>query len=190
MHPGFAREAAIIAKFKEKTGKTLEQWVELAKHSGIATSSQRRAWLKEQGLTSNYALYVEQQADGKGGGANYRPDELVNAIFAGSKEHLRPIYERILAFGLGLGGDVKVCPCATIIPFYRKHVFAQVKAPNRLRLDLGFAFGNMKASGRLIDTGGFAKKDRITHRVEIASPTDFDETVQCWFRRAYEINAD
>ena len=191
MHPGFAREAAIISKFAEKTGKTIEQWIELVKKSGLETSAQRRDWLKEQhGLTTNYAMFVAQQAEGKGGAANYHPDELVSAMFAGPKEHLRPIYEQILKFGLNLGRDVKVCPCATIVPFYRKHVFAQVKAPNRSRLDLGFAFRNMKATGKLIDTGGFAKKDRITHRVEIASPADFDETVQSWFRRAYEMNAD
>jgi hypothetical protein len=190
MHPGFAREDAIVAKFKERTGKTIEQWVELVRKSGPAGAAELREWLKERhGLTTNYAMFVAQQTEGKGGAANYHPDELVNAIFTDTKEHLRPIYEQILAFGLQLGRDVKVCPCATIIPFYRKHVFAQVKVPNCSRLDLGFAFGDMKASGKLIDTGGFAKKDRITHRVEIASPADFDESVQSWFRRAYEIDA-
>jgi hypothetical protein len=191
MHPGFAMQAKIAANFKEKTGKTIEQWVELVKESGLELNAQRRAWLKEKhGLTTNYAAFVAEQAEGQGGAANYRPDQLVNAIFAGPKDHLRPIYEDILAFGLKLGSDVKVCPCATIIPFYRKHVFAQIKAPNRSRLDLGFAFRDMKAAGRLIDTGGFAKKDRITHRVEIASAADFDQTVQDWFCRAYEMNSD
>jgi hypothetical protein len=116
----------------------------------------------------------------------YNPEQLVNGIFSGVKAGLRPLYEEILEFAVALGRDVRVCPCATIIPFYRKHVFAQAKAPNRSRIDLGFAFGDMAATGALIDTGGFAKRDRITHRIEIASQQDFNQEAKSWFRRAYE----
>jgi hypothetical protein len=119
----------------------------------------------------------------------YDPEALVEAIFSGNKAHLRPFYEEILQFGLGVADDVKVCPCATIIPFYRKHVIAQVRVPNRSRIDLGFELGDMKPVGRLIDTGGFRKKDRITHRIEISSPQDFNDEPKKWFRRAYERDA-
>ncbi|MBV8070009.1 MAG: DUF4287 domain-containing protein [Acidobacteriaceae bacterium] len=191
LHPGFAREAAVIAKFKEKTGKTFQQWVELAKKSGPPGAGAKRDWLKtEHGLTTNYAMFVAETAEGRGGSANYHPDDLVNQIFAGPKEHLRPLYEEVLNFGLALGKDVKVCPCATIIPFYRKHVFAQVKVPNRSRIDLGFAFGDLKAEGKLIDTGGFAKKDRITHRIELSSAAEFDSGAQALMRRAYEMDGN
>lgn len=120
---------------------------------------------------------------------HYDPEALVDGIFSGQKSSLRPIYEEILQFALELAPDIKVCPCATIIPFYRKHVIAQVKAPNRSRIDLAFALGDMKASGALIDTGGFAKKDRITHRIEIASPEEFNEEAKKWLRRAYDMDA-
>jgi hypothetical protein len=125
----------------------------------------------------------------KAGSEHYDPEALVDGIFSGQKSSLRPIYEEILQFALELAPDTKVCPCATIIPFYRKHVIAQVKAPNRSRIDLGFALGDMKAIGALIDTGGFAKKDRITHRMEIASPEQFNEEAKKWFRRAYDMDA-
>lgn len=119
----------------------------------------------------------------------YDPDALVDAIFSGGhKAWLRPIYDQMLAFGLALGNDVKVCPCKTIVPFYRKHVFAQIKAPNRSRLDLGLALRDLKPTGPLIDTGGFQKKDRITHRIEIHSLGDFNAEAKRWWRRAYETN--
>jgi len=118
----------------------------------------------------------------------YDPVALVNGIFSGAKEWLRPIYEDILGFSFSLGSDVRVCPCRTIIPFYRRHVFAQVKAPNRFRIDLGFALKDKRACGRLIDTGGLAKKDRITHRIEIASHSDFDEEAKRWLREAYALD--
>lgn len=183
-------EAAIVANFKQKTGRTIEEWVSLVKKSGPADPKQRREWLKEKhGLTTNYAWYVALQAEGRGGSEQYDPEGLVARIFSGNKAHLQPLYEAILRFGLSFADDVKVCPCATIIPFYRRHVIAQVRVPNRSRIYLGFALGDMKPAGKLIDTGGFAKKDRITHRIEIASPEDFDDEAKKWFRRAYERDA-
>ena len=54
---------------------------------------------------------------------------------------------------------------------------------------IGFALGDTKATGRLIDTGGFAKKDRITHRLPIADLADIDDEVKRWLRAAYDLDA-
>jgi hypothetical protein len=107
-------------------------------------------------------------------------------MFAGGKAHLRPIYDALLKLGLSVGRDVKACPCQTIVPLYRNHVFAQIKPTTRARIDFGLALGDTKAKGRLIDTGGFAKKDRITHRFAITSLKDIDDEVKRWLKVAYE----
>jgi hypothetical protein len=49
--------------------------------------------------------------------------------------------------------------------------------------------GKSKIPKRLIDTGGFAKRDRITHRIEIKTEADIDDFVRDWAQRAYELNA-
>jgi hypothetical protein len=95
----------------------------------------------------------------------------------------------LLKLGLGVGKEAKACPCQTIVPLYRNHVFAQIKPTTRTRIDLGFALGDKKATGRLIDTGGFAKKDRITHRIEITSLADIDAEVKRWLKVAYDRDA-
>jgi hypothetical protein len=56
------------------------------------------------------------------------------------------------------------------------------------RIDLGLALKNTKIPKRLIDTGGFAKKDRITHRIEITSMKDIDADVKKWLTIAYEMD--
>ena len=71
---------------------------------------------------------------------------------------------------------------------YRNHVFAQIKPATRTRIDMGFALKDMKPTGRLIDTGGFAKKDRITHRIPIGSLADIDDEVKHWLKFAYELD--
>jgi hypothetical protein len=102
---------------------------------------------------------------------------------------LRPIYDALLKVGLGTGKEAKACPCQTIVPLYRNHVFAQIKPTTQTRIDIGFALKDMKATGRLIDTGGFAKKDRITHRIPISSVNDIDDEVKHWLKVAYDLDA-
>jgi len=41
---------------------------------------------------------------------------------------------------------------------------------------------------RLINTGGFEKKDRISHRIEIASLADIDDVVKRWMKTAYDMD--
>ena len=57
------------------------------------------------------------------------------------------------------------------------------------RIDFGLALGNTKAPKRLINTGGFMKKDRITHRIEIMSIDDIDDELKRWLKKAYEMDA-
>jgi hypothetical protein len=75
------------------------------------------------------------------------------------------------------------------VPLYRKHVFAQIKPTTQIRIDFGLALGNLKTPKRLIDTGGHAKKDRITHRFEITSLKDIDDDVKLWLKVAYDRDA-
>jgi hypothetical protein len=196
VHPGVAMVQDWIADLPHKTGRTLEEWIELVKKSGPAAEKDRREWLKkEHGLGTNSAWWIAERAEGKGT-EDADPEaylkaaeQYVGAMFAGPKASLRPIYDELLKIGFELGDDVKACPCKTIVPLYRHHVFAQIKPATRTRIDLGFALGNRKATGRLIDTGGFAKKDRITHRIPITARAEIDEEVKRWLKVAYDLDA-
>jgi hypothetical protein len=192
LHPSFAREQVYRDNLASRTGKTFEQWVALAKKQKLGTVRERIAWLKsEHELTTNYARWIAEECDGGTGADAYDPDMLVKSMFA-KKPALVPLYEKLLALGLGVAPDVKACPCATIVPLFRKHVFAQLRPTTQTRIDVGFALGDPKktpAKGRLIDTGGFAKKDRITHRIEVAKPADIDATVERWLEVSYERDA-
>ena len=188
-HPGLGMEEAWIARMPEKTGKSLEEWVRLLQSSGPATEKERRQWLKtEHGVGTNYTMLIAQHSCGKNRLTDYEdPEKLVESMFVG-KEALRPVYDRLLRLGKSLGKDVKVCPCKTIVPLHRRHVFAQLKPSTKTRLDLGLALKDEPAAGRLIDTGGRAKGDRITHRIAVASVGEIDEELKRWLRRAYEMD--
>jgi len=42
---------------------------------------------------------------------------------------------------------------------------------------------------RLIDTGGLAKKDRITYRIPVTKLAEIDDEVKRWLKIAYELDA-
>ena len=196
VHPGVAIVQTAIAKLKEKNGRTLEEWISFIKESGPPTEKERREWLKTQHkLGTNYAWWLAERAEGKGmkdGDPQAylkAAEKYVEEMFTGPKAGLRPLYDKLLALGLKLGKDVKACPCKTIVPLYRKHVFAQIKPTTQTRIDFGLALGKMKTPKRLIDTGGLAKKDRITHRIPVTKLAEIDDEVKRWLKTAYELDA-
>jgi Domain of unknown function (DUF5655)/Domain of unknown function (DUF4287) len=191
IHPVYAMEDSYRKNLLERTGKTVEQWAEVVKKKGPKTGKEQREWLKdEHGVTTNYAWWIIQVVDGTYvGAADYNPEKLVDDQYTGKKAVLRPIYDKMLEIGRHLGDDVRVCPCETMVPFYRNHVFGQLKASTNTRVDLGLALGDKPAKGRLIDTGGFKKKDRITHRIPLEKFEDIDAEVLKFLKEAYDRDA-
>jgi len=196
VHPSLKMVESSMRNLQERTGRTVDQWIRYVEKNGPPTEEARRAWLKtEHGFGTNYAWWVAELSVGKGREQLDPKAYLeaaqgyVDAMFAGKRAALRPLYERLLALGLGLAPDVKACPCQTIVPLYRHHVFAEIKPATNTRIDMGFALGDLKPTGRLVDTGGFAKKNRITHRIPLTSEADIDTDITRWLKTAYQKDA-
>jgi hypothetical protein len=195
VHPGVAMVAKWVATLPEKTGRSLDEWVSLLEKEGPETEAERRAWLKvEHGFGTNHAWWIAERATK---GSSYWEDgnpevylkaavEYVEGMYAGPKSALRPLHDRLLELGRGLGPDVRVCPCKTIVPLYRENVFAQIKPATRTRIDFGLSLRGVEPAGRLLSTGGEAKGDRITHRIAVQSAADIDRELERWLRSAYE----
>ena len=195
---GFGLEARdFIRKLPEKTGKSLEQWVSWIEKKGPKSIKDRRKWLKkEYGLATNMAGWLAERTDHT---ATWEEDpetylqaatKYVEDMYSGAKAALRPIHDELIRLARSLGKDVKICPCKTIVPIYRKNVIAQIKPSTRTRIDFGLSLGDTKAKGRLVDTGGYAKKDRITHGISLTAVEEIDEKVTRWLTKAYERNSE
>jgi hypothetical protein len=142
------------------------------------------AWLAEKALARG-----KQPADDTPEGYLAQAPLLVEQMYAGPRAALRPIHDKLISLAREVGADVRICPCKTIVPLYRRHVFAQIKPATAKRIELGFALGDEPFTSRLRDTGGRAKKDRITHSVAITSLPDIDLQVKRWLKEAYERDA-
>lgn len=196
VHPGVAMVQKWVAELKEKTGRSLDEWIALIKKEGPKDDKDCREWLRtKHKLGTNSAGWLAERAAGKGGGDSDPGAYLKAAVqyveeqYSGKRTALRPLYDELLTISLGIGPEAKACPCKTIVPLYRNHVFAQIKPTTNTRIDLGFSLGKMRAPKRLINTGGYEKKDRITHRIEITKPADIDAEVKKWLKTAYDLDA-
>ena len=195
VHPGVQMTHGIISKLKEKTGRSLDEWITLAQ-SGPADEKKRVAWLKEKhGLGTNYAGWISERSFGRGMELTDPEAYLkaaqgyVDEMFAGPRAALRPLYDRLLELVFAVGPDIGVSPGKTIVPIYRHHVIAQIKPATRTRIDLGLALGDTPATNRLLDTGGLAKGDRITHRIALTDLSEIDAEVEKRLKQAYARDA-
>src|SRR6266478_2443232 len=148
VHPDVAMMEKWVAELKGKTGRSVEEWIALVKKEAPTDEKYRREWLKtKHKLGTHSAWWIAELAEGKGGDEDTMEVYLKASVrhveeqYAGPKEKLRPIFDELLTLGKSLGSDVKACPCKTIVPLYRNHVFAQIKPttkfPDRSRLRIG-----------------------------------------------------
>lgn len=199
VHPMIEYGRAIAANLPKTTGRSLEEWLVLVGAEGPAGIAARRDWLKAHGVGGTTANLIAEAAEPNGmeilepsaylgAAAGY-----VEAMYAGPKAHLRPIFEAVLAFARGLGSDVRVCPCQTIVPLYRENVFAELKPSTRARVDLGLCFKGVEgfeaAPPVIAMPDRIAKKDRIAYRIPLESVEAFDDEARGWLARAYRAAA-
>ncbi len=197
VHPGVAMVQKWIAELKPTTGRSLEEWIALTRTKGPNDEKSQREWLKVQNkLGTNAAWWIAARVAGKESEED-SPEQYLAAApayvekqYAGKKSALRPIYDELLKLGKSIGTDVKACPCLTMVPLYRNHVFAQIKPTTNTRVDFGLALTHYKGKlpKRLVDTGGLAKKDRITHRIELTDIKQIDVDLKKWLKMAYGLD--
>lgn len=197
VHPSVAYLHAILANLPQKTGRSIDEWLRLVQGTGPGSEKERRDWLRtEFKLGGTTAMIIAERAEGTADDSSdpqtylRTAEEYVEAMYAGPKSGLRVIHDELIKLGKSLGEDVKICPCKTIVPLYRNHVFAEIKPSTRTRIDLGLA---LKSSpeippARLLETGGLQTGDRITHRFAISSNDEVDHEVRRWLALAYELD--
>jgi len=177
--------ATMIANMKSKTGKTLEQWLGIAKKTGAEKHGQIVKALKaDHGLTHGYAnLVAHKLLKSDAGSKAEGGTDLVAAQYSGPKESLKPIYDAVIEAAGSLGKDVEIAPKKTYVSLRRNKQFAIVQPSTRTRVDLGLNLKDEKAAGRLEKSGSF--NAMVSHRVRLEKPADVDKDVKAWLKKAW-----
>ena len=177
-----AEAAAMIANLAAKTGKSLDEWVALARASGQPKHGGLVAWLKaEHGLGHGYANLVAHKTFASDAGSS---DEaaLMEAMFAGPKAAMRPVYDRVAEIVSGLEG-AQFAPKKGYVSFRRNKQFGLGQPSTKDRFDLGLSLKGVEPTGRLEAAGSW--NTMVTHRVRIGSVDEVDAEVEGWIKQAW-----
>lgn len=191
VHPGVEMVRKLREGLEEKTGRTLAQWLAIVRKEGPEGARPRRMWLrKEHGLSSPTAWWIAAKAGETGPSWDDDPgvylasaSGYVDALFGVPGTPRRDLFDHVVARARALGEDVRVCPCQTMVPLYRKYVFAELH-PTAAGVALALALPGGKAKGRLQKEPQSAG-NRVGHRVLLASKGDLDAEVDRWLSAAY-----
>jgi len=174
---------AIDSGLAKNTGRGLDQWVALARASGIDRHKALVDHLKTHaGLTHGYANSVALKTFGTDATA-IGEDSLMAAMFAGPKEALRPIHDRLVSIVESLGGDVGLAPKKGYVSVRRAKQFAILQPSTKDRYDLGINLKGVAPEGRLEASGSF--NAMVSHRVRLNGLGEVDDEIESWLRDAY-----
>jgi hypothetical protein len=187
-HPMFGAESKVRQKVEAETGKSWERWLAAArKHGGSAKDLER--WLRDDhGFGSMSAQWLAHEATTDDFADYADPEPLVDALYSGERAALRPVHEAVVDAMLALGEDVTVTACKTMVPVYRKHVFAEIR-PVEDAVEVQLALGDVPAKGRLGRASSRMPGERMTHRVVVGSAKEVDRELRGWLASAYEHGA-
>jgi predicted transport protein len=170
----------------EKTGKSLEHWIEVVKTSQLEKHKAIMDFLKsEHGFTHGFANFVALKAR-KADAASHDAEDLVSSQYKG-KEHLKPIYDKLIAEISAFGDDITRTPKKSSVSMIRKKQFALIKPATKTRIDLGLKLKGKPTTDRLGNSGPFGSM--CTHRVQLTAVEQVDEELMGWIREAYEMGA-
>ena len=177
--------ATMVANLNKNTGKSLEQWVALARKSGKTKHGDLVNWLKsDHGITHGYANLVAHTTFASDAAAQTAAGtDLVAEMFAG-KAVLRPIFDEIMKSVRGFGGDIEESPKKGYLSLRRTTQFATLHPSTAKRFDVGLKIKGVQSTARLETAGSW--NAMVTHRVRLESVKDVDMELIRWLKQAYD----
>lgn len=178
-----AATQTMIRNLPDKTGKTLDDWLEIVarakpqKHGEIV-----RLLKSKHGVTHGFAnLIAHKYREAKDPSS---ADDPVTAQYGGAKEHLKPIYDELVRIVGAFGNDVEIAPKKTYVSLRRSKQFALIQPSTKDRVDVGINLKGRAPGRRLEASGSF--NAMVSHRVRLGSRNDIDAELEGWLRKAYD----
>lgn len=173
----------MIENLFKNTGKTLEQWTDIVKSQNFAKHGEIIKFLKEtHGLTHGFANLIAHKSKGSDAGSAENQDDLITKQYQG-KEHLKPIYDKLISEIQTYGKDFEIAPKNTYVSLRRKKQFAILNPATKTRFEIGINLKGQAPKGKLI-----AEKPNsmCSHKINITDITEIDKEVFDWIKSAYD----
>lgn len=171
----------MIENIHAKTGKTVEEWIQIVKNKNFSKHGEIINFLKnEHEFTHGYANLVAHKS--KENDLSKNTDELVEIQYLG-KEKLKPLYTEVLKFVETLGNEVEISPKKAYVSLRRKKQFATLKPATKTRFEIGINLKGQEPTGKLQ-----AEKPNAmcSHIIKIENDESIDDEIKNWLKLAFE----
>lgn len=174
--------ASVQASLARDTGKTLDQWVKLAKTCPETTPRKRADWLRDKyGLGVNRAAQIMSVAFPEGPGWN-EPDALLEQLW--KEPEGRAIYEAVAKLVRKEFPEAVVGPRKTFVSFARKIQFAAILPGKGGKAELGLPLP-VSESKRLAPMKRRPWAEKHSALLVLASPKEVDAEVKRLLKLAW-----
>jgi len=176
-------EKTMIENIPKKTGKSLEEWIDIIKSKGFKKHGEIMKFLKgDHSITHGYANYIAQSAL-KADAPDVSDEDLINDQYSG-KEHFFPLYKTLIERISGFGDDIEIAPKKSYVSLRRSKQFALLKPATKTRFEIGL---NIKDQGSEDILQKIEKKNSMcSHNINISSVDDINDDVIKWLKTAYD----
>ena len=167
---------------EQKTGSSVDAWVQLIRKVGVADERSLRAWLAALGVTGYAQQLLVMEIFGYPDWVKADAGSLVAAQYA-DRPALRPVYDAVITMTERLG-EVTLQARKTYVSLVGpRRTFARLQPTTRTRLDLGLRFTSPPASPRLLPS---TIHETMQVRVALGKAEEVDAEVEALLRKAYE----
>jgi hypothetical protein len=174
--------ASVLESMERETGKTLDQWVAIAKTCPETRPNARKVWFKETyGIGTNRAGVILGAAFPDKAMWN-KPDDLRGALWAdaGSRAILEAVEKAVAAMPGLVAAQRK-----SFTAFSREFQFASIKPLKGGGAVLGLAL-TLDADPRLEPPKNESWSERLKSKLTLASAKDVDGSVKALLQAAWE----
>lgn len=178
-----------LANIQKRTGKSLAELARIVQNSGLTKHGELVKFLKaELGMGHGDANAVVHtvlrpvsrgDADAPEAGS---ADDSLTAIYAGPKQVLRPIHDRLMTLIRDFG-DFEESPKKTYISLRRKKQFAMIGPATNSKIEVGLNAKDLTGSERLTT---LPKGQMCGYKIRLGSPEEIDAELLGWLRQAYD----
>jgi predicted transport protein len=173
----------MIDNLPEKTGKSLQQWIDILTPLQLEKHGQLVKLLKtEHSVTHGFANLIAnktlatkvEQSD---------PVDLITSQYAGAKASLKPIFDKLLSQLQQSCGDIDIAPKKAYVSLRHKKQFALIQPSTKTRLDVGINLKGVAPQGILEASGSF--NSMVSHRVRLTNTEQINLELIEWLKQAY-----
>lgn len=174
---------SMVNNLQARTGKTLEEWIEIINKQPFTRTSEKVNYLKKEfGIGQGYAGLIIYNAKIAVTGAPDTPEQLIEKQYLG-KENLKPIYDKLVEIVRKFGDDVEVSPRNSYVSITRNTQFAMFTPATKIRFDVALKLKGQEPKGVL---EALPSPGMCTHKIRVNSLEDITPEVIGWLKLAYD----